>query len=84
MSVAQLQQDPDILSEWRRQVAETCPFQIPICTPMSMTYRTADGSCNNIKDVPMGAAYTRQRRMMENSYEDGKNLVEKIICQFLL
>lgn len=62
--------NPFIVQEWREQVAESCPFHDFTCNPFTR-YRTADGSCNNLADPSLGAALTRQRRMMDNSYDDG-------------
>lgn len=70
MTLPQLKSHPGFLDAWRRQVSQSCPFVEPRCDP-SVIYRTADGSCNNLNHSSVGAAYTRQRRMMDNSYEDG-------------
>ena len=60
-----------IVNERRLQVAASCPFIEPSCN-MYSRYRTADGTCNNLNDATLGAALTRQRRMMDNAYDDGK------------
>ncbi|XP_069141012.1 chorion peroxidase-like [Argopecten irradians] len=59
-----------VVAEWRRQVEPTCPFKPPICD-LRYPFRTASGYCNHLQDTTQGAALTRQRRMMLNSYEDG-------------
>lgn len=70
-TLAEVQVNPYIVNEWRLQVAASCPFMEPKCNPYTR-YRTADGACNNLNDPSLGAALTRQRRMMDNAYEDGK------------
>lgn len=81
MTLPQLKSHPGFLDAWRRQVSQSCPFVEPRCDP-SVIYRTADGSCNNLNHSSVGAAYTRQRRMMDNSYEDGLLLfvVAGLLC----
>ncbi|XP_076104054.1 peroxidase-like protein isoform X1 [Mytilus galloprovincialis] len=69
-TLAEVQVNPYIVNEWRLQVAASCPFMEPKCNPYTR-YRTADGACNNLNDPSLGAALTRQRRMMDNAYEDG-------------
>lgn len=87
MTLPQLKSHPGFVEAWRRQVSQSCPFVEPRCDP-SVIYRTADGSCNNLNHSSVGAAYTRQRRMMDNSYEDGLllfiHLVLLISCWCLL
>lgn len=70
MPLRELMTDPTVVEEWRQQVRPTCPFKPPQCDPQNL-YRSADGICNNLRDPTLGAALTRQRRMMLNSYEDG-------------
>lgn len=78
MTLPQLKSHPGFLDAWRRQVSQSCPFVEPRCDP-SVIYRTADGSCNNLNHSSVGAAYTRQRRMMDNSYEDGLLLLFVVV-----
>ncbi|KAK3095733.1 hypothetical protein FSP39_018238 [Pinctada imbricata] len=77
MSLDELKLHPGYLEAWRRQVAQSCPFNVPSCDP-TVRFRTPDGSCNNLNDSSVGAAYTRQRRMMDNAYDDGIDLPRKI------
>ena len=44
-------------------------------------YRTADGSCNNLKHPSWGAAFTAFRRAMPPYYEDGRRLTCCIYCK---
>lgn len=83
MTLPQLKSHPGFVEAWRRQVSQSCPFVEPRCDP-SVIYRTADGSCNNLNHSSVGAAYTRQRRMMDNSYEDGLLLFVRLLFFFLV
>lgn len=83
MTLPQLKSHPGFVEAWRRQVSQSCPFVEPRCDP-SVIYRTADGSCNNLNHSSVGAAYTRQRRMMDNSYEDGLLLFVRLLLFFLV
>lgn len=83
MTLPQLKSHPGFVEAWRRQVSQSCPFVEPRCDP-SVIYRTADGSCNNLNHSSVGAAYTRQRRMMDNSYEDGLLLFVCLLLFFFL
>ncbi|XP_060078550.1 peroxidase-like [Ylistrum balloti] len=70
MPLRQLMTNPQVVAEWRKQVEPTCPFKPPTCD-FRYPFRTATGYCNHLSDTTQGAALTRQRRMMFNSYEDG-------------
>ena len=48
------------------------PFGItPVCNFNSL-FRTIDGTCNNIHNPRYGAAKIPLRRLVPNTYEDGK------------
>lgn len=44
----------------------------------SSSYRTIDGSCNNLEHPEWGKSKRQQRRVMEQTYEDGKTTVPTI------
>ncbi|KAI4456683.1 oxidase/peroxidase [Holotrichia oblita] len=49
-----------------------CPLRgVPRCALPSKRYRTADGTCNNIKEPWKGASMTPMQRFLTPIYEDG-------------
>ncbi|XP_071051803.1 peroxidasin homolog [Onthophagus taurus] len=51
---------------------EQCPFKaVPRCGLASKRYRTADGSCNNLKFPRLGTALSPLQRFLPPVYDDG-------------
>ncbi|KAJ8313493.1 hypothetical protein KUTeg_008054 [Tegillarca granosa] len=60
------------IKEWRKIIAKH-----PLTTPKircntAYPYRTADGSCNNLRHVMWGKSDTIEPRYLDPDYEDGK------------
>ncbi|CAL4071849.1 unnamed protein product, partial [Meganyctiphanes norvegica] len=51
-------------------LAKMCP-EIPRCQNPNSKYRTADGSCNNIRNPDWGMSETALRRLLPPKFEDG-------------
>ena len=52
--------------------ASLCKGPTPDCTsPTINKFRTIDGTCNNLIDPTLGAAFTPFRRLLSAEYEDG-------------
>ncbi|CAL4122234.1 unnamed protein product, partial [Meganyctiphanes norvegica] len=51
-------------------LSNMCPVQ-PKCPNPNAKYRTADGSCNNIRNPHWGMSETPLRRLLPPKYEDG-------------
>ena len=49
----------------------SCPTNIFACDP-NARYRTADGSCNNIKTPSLGMSFRPQARFLQPDYGNGK------------
>ncbi|KAF2361584.1 hypothetical protein FHG87_007666 [Trinorchestia longiramus] len=58
------------LSVQDTSIANTCPPD-PVCTETK--YRTADGSCNNLRHKEWGQAATAYQRIIIPDYSDGAN-----------
>ncbi|KAJ8322279.1 hypothetical protein KUTeg_000750 [Tegillarca granosa] len=71
MSLKQMKKNRVLLREWRRTIMKDCPIKYPKCNSYSR-YRTADGSCNNLRNPALGAALTPQRRLIEAQHHDGR------------
>ena len=59
-----------------------CPFMIEKpCDEIATvnTYRTIDGSCNNLKYPIFGKSFTPMRREQDASYADGKSIIIKTL-----
>ena len=48
-----------------------CPYSKNIACPSDTSYRTFDGTCNNLKNPLIGRAMTPFRRLMPAKYADG-------------
>ncbi|XP_069111540.1 peroxidasin homolog pxn-2-like isoform X2 [Argopecten irradians] len=71
MSLRELQNSEEFMSVWRRQTITTCPNSVIDCSTASNTFRSADGSCNNLANPEYGAAATAQSRFLPPQYGDG-------------
>ncbi|CAG2214824.1 PXDN [Mytilus edulis] len=60
-------------TEFSRLMAPYCPIREPTCN-RNDRYRTADGSCNNIRNPLWGASITTQARFLPPEYGDTYNL----------
>ncbi|XP_076115704.1 peroxidase-like protein [Mytilus galloprovincialis] len=60
-------------AEFRRQLVPYCPMRSPVCNPNDL-YRTANGSCNNLRNPLWGASFTTQARFLPPAYGDEFNL----------
>ena len=49
----------------------SCPA-VPDCSRIKQTYRTYDGSCNNLKNPKIGMKNTPYQRILKNAYSDRK------------
>jgi hypothetical protein len=64
------------LPNLKRQFNPFCPYSIkPKCNPKAK-YRTADGTCNNLKNPLWGKSQTPFERFVFPFYEDGKLIVK--------
>ncbi|XP_021361140.1 peroxidase-like protein [Mizuhopecten yessoensis] len=68
-----LQSDPKIVAKWRKCIEPHCNCPVPQCNPKDC-YRTADGTCNNLKYHTWGASLTPQLRYLPAAYDDGINM----------
>ena len=55
---------------------ENCPPQ-PACDTKNK-FRTADGSCNNLKNPKYGMSATPLKRLMPSKYDDGMHFIAYI------
>jgi len=46
-------------------------YNLTECTGRNLTFRSADGSCNNLKRTYLGKATTAYKRLMFPAYTDG-------------
>lgn len=61
-------------TEFSRLMAPYCPIREPTCN-RNDRYRTADGSCNNIRNPLWGASITTQARFLPPVYGDSESSV---------
>ncbi|KAJ8984680.1 hypothetical protein NQ317_015772 [Molorchus minor] len=68
-----------------RQLQDECPLKgIPRCPTASRRYRTADGSCNNLRDPWKGSAMLPMHRFLPPAYDDGIQSVRRSVFGTLL
>ncbi|XP_033757666.1 lactoperoxidase-like [Pecten maximus] len=72
-----LQTDPNVVLEWRRQIAPHCNMPLLRCN-LNYAYRTADGTCNNLHNPTWGAAMRPHLRYLPAAYEDGINIPRQL------
>ncbi|XP_069139812.1 peroxidase-like protein [Argopecten irradians] len=68
-----LQSDPKVVEKWRQCIDPYCSCPVPRCNPKQW-YRTADGTCNNLKHPNWGASMRPQLRYLPAAYSDGINM----------
>lgn len=70
---------PFAQSTGNSSLRQQCPKRgIPHCTPASLRYRTADGSCNNVQNPWWGSAMSTMQRSEQIKYKydnPAKNVV---------
>ena len=60
-----LRQAPQPQSADKTSLRQQCPNRgTPQCPPASLRYRTADGSCNNLKELWWGSAMSTMQRLV--------------------
>ena len=57
----------------------SCPA-VPDCSRIKQTYRTYDGSCNNLKNPKIGMKNTPYQRILKNAYSDRKCFNLHVLC----
>ena len=73
-----------------------CPFRIsniegrqrpnfdPQCKGLDLLYRTADGSCNNLKNPAWGSAFMAFLRFLPPDYSDGVQVIVEYTYLFFI
>ncbi|XP_043470992.1 peroxidasin-like protein isoform X5 [Leptopilina heterotoma] len=76
---------PFAQSTGNSSLRQQCPKRgIPQCTPASLRYRTADGSCNNAQNPWWGSAMSTMQRILPPLYQDGIQSVRRSLNEELL
>lgn len=60
------------VTEVLREISPDCPFNKSVSCDFMSKYRTADGTCNNIRNPTFGAAQIPVRRFLPAYYDDRK------------
>ena len=69
MSSDQIRETPAASRALSMALSDVCP-RMPMCEQFAR-YRTADGTCNNLRRPMQGASDTTQPRFLQPAYQNG-------------
>lgn len=72
ISLEELKGDNGLKKIWQKAISPHCNCPKPKCNNRAH-YRTADGTCNNVKNPKWGSSFIPQFRYLPPAYHDGVN-----------